>query len=603
MCGIIGCTLKSGNAVPLILEGLRRLEYRGYDSAGLAVLSDGDITVIKDRGAVDKIVSKADGLVSPIGIGHTRWATHGEPSEKNAHPHIDCKANLALVHNGIIENYDKLRAKLEGRHAFLSSTDTEVIAHLIEEELSREKVFLKALVNAISYLKGSYAVAVIYKHEPETIFCAKHESPLIVGFSETSAFCASDPLALRGFVEEVYSLRDDELAVLNPGRVKIYDIRGGTLKKVVPEKVSLGDYHLDSVNIRIADGTATIEEIREIPYVLPRSVVPKLRILDEAVKCLLRSRRVPITACGTSYHAGIVGKYYLARLVSLSPEVIIASEFPYWIGVDKGDLVIAISQSGETADVISAIKLAKKKGAKILSIVNVPGSTIDRLADYTLYINAGPEVGVAATKSYVNQISVELQLAIRAAISLGYEDASIHSEIKENIFEAASAISHIIAKYTPIIVKLATRIAKKRSTYFLGRGLHLATAMEGALKLKELSYIHAEGYPAGESKHGPIALIEEGFPVLFTSSRWEAGNEITGNMEEMKARDAWIIAVSDDENILRKADIGMSMPKVSFLTSPMVYIVPWQLLAYFTSKARGYNPDRPRNLAKSVTVK
>lgn len=603
MCGIVGCILNKDNAVQFILEGLRRLEYRGYDSVGLAVIIDNNVLVVKDTCSIEQLSSRVNGFKAVVGIGHTRWATHGRPSRKNAHPHVDCKGEIALVHNGIIENFEGIRKQLAFRHNFLSETDTEVIAHLIEENIERGGNFFKSFTYSIALLEGSYAIASIYRLEPDTILCAKKESPLIIGISDKGTFCASDPLALKGFVNELYSLRDGEIAVLKPGKVEVYRlVNRNVVLRVKPKKISLVSF-LGQEDLKRSDGTATLEEIREIPYALQKSLIYREEELDPIASCLIRSGRIHIVACGTSYHAGLIGKYYLTKLTSLNTITYVASEFTYWANIDKKDTVIAISQSGETADVISAIKYAKKLGAKIISMVNVPSSTIDRLSDYTLYINAGPEIGVAATKSYVNQLSIELQLATKVSIELGYEDSYIYNEVVNSIRECAKLSSEIIAKYTPLIVKLAKSISSKNSVYFLGTGLHLPTALEGALKLKELSYIHAEGYPAGESKHGPIALVEKGFPVMISSSYLEARDRILSSIEEMRARDAWIIAVSNDDKVLSKADVNIPMPKSNHLVTPMMFIIPWQLLAYFTSKSKGLNPDKPRNLAKSVTVK
>lgn len=602
MCGIIGCILSEGNAIPIIVEGLKRLEYRGYDSVGLAAIVNNNMVIVKGTFSVDSLSSRVNGLRSLIGIGHTRWATHGKPSRNNAHPHTDCRGEIALVHNGIIENFNEIKSKMISKHNFSSDTDTEVVAHLIEDHMRMGEGFFNSFVRSISALKGSYAIASIYRFKPDTLLCAKKESPLIIGISQKGVFCASDPLALRGFVDEFYSLRDGEIALLKPGKIEVYKLTRDTLVKVKPEKIALSTFLSYDV-LRRNDGTATLEEIREIPYALLRSLMGKKEHLSLVANYLIRARNIHVVACGTSYHAGLIGKYYLTNLSMLNVKTYVASEFEHWANVNKGDVILALSQSGETADVISAVKTAKRLKAKVISIVNVPGSTIDRLSDHTLYINAGPEIGVAATKSYVNQLSVELQLATKVSVELGYEDPYIYDEIVNDIRSCANFSSEIIAKYIPLILRLAKVTSKKRSVYFLGTGLHLPTALEGALKLKELSYIHAEGYPAGESKHGPIALVERDFPVMISSSYLEARDRVLSSIEEMKAREAWVVAVSNDEKVLSKADVKIPMPKLNHLVTPMLFIIPWQLLAYFTSRDRGINPDKPRNLAKSVTVK
>ena len=600
MCGIIGCTLRRGDAVRLLIEGLRRLEYRGYDSAGVALLEDRRLRVVKRRGPVDAVAAVVSPLRGRTGIGHTRWATHGEPSERNAHPHTDCHGTVAIVHNGVIENCTELREELRGRgHVFLSDTDSEVIAHLIEEGLESGLDLLEAVARAVSRLRGSYAIAVLSPLEPGTIVCARNESPLIVGVAPEAAFCASDLLAIRPYTDDLAALDDGQVALLRPGEVRVFRVDGDRLVPSdplpVPRDALMGQ----------ADKGAyehfTLKEIHEQPRALANSLRVPGDLLRSAAEDLVGAERVFVVACGTSYNASVAGAYYMTRLSGVAPVPMLASEFPEWapdLGPD--DLVILVSQSGETADTLTAARHAQGAGARTMAIVNVVGSSLDRMSRTRIYIYAGPEVGVAATKTYTNQLSVMLQLAAKAGELGGRLDPDEVGHLFESLRSLPGALEETLRAVEDRARALAGYLASRPSMYYLGRGLHLATAMEGALKMKELSYVHAEAYPAGEMKHGPLALVSRGFPVVFPGVR--AGREVTVSMSEVRSRGGYVIAVSDEDRP-PEADFVLRVPRVHPLLEPIVHIVPLQLLAYYTAVARGHNPDRPRNLAKSVTVR
>jgi len=606
VCGIIGCVKSEGNSVPEVLEGLKALEYRGYDSAGIAFITNkSELKVIKDRGSVSSLVSKVNLLKvkAKVAIGHTRWATHGIPSRENAHPFIDCKGLVAIVHNGTITNYLKLREELESRgHRFKSSTDSEVIAHLIEEGLSDGLSLLEALARSILSLRGSYAIAAISPSEPLKLVCARRESPLVIGIGNSSTYCASDVVALLRFVEKVMVLGEGELAELTPNGVKAYKLLKGNLKAIAlkpfkppweVKETSKGSFpHY------------TLKEIYEQPLALLRALKGWGRRVGEVVNLINSARRIFLIGCGTSFHAALATSYIFQRYSDKLAVPAIASEFVklYGKNINEEDVLIAISQSGETADTLKAVKVAKISGSKVISLVNVPGSSLERISDITMYLNAGPEIGVAATKSYTSQLLILSKLALLTGYLGGGLSKGEFKELERELGEAPRACREVLNLTSWKVRKLSERLVTKTSVLFLGRAWHWATAEEGALKLKELSYLHAEAYPAGEMKHGPIALVSTGFPVVVISGSSRCEDELLNNLLEVKARGGWVISVSNDEELNELSDYPVGIPYYSELITLITHVVPLQLLAYYTSVVRGLNPDRPRNLAKSVTV-
>lgn len=606
MCGIFGCALKEGRASPMIHEGLKRLEYRGYDSAGLATIHEGRVYVKKDSGRIDEIHSRLnlDDLPGAIGIGHTRWATHGAPSAVNAHPHLDCHGLVAVVHNGIIENFMQLREELEGRgHTFRSKTDTEVLSHLIEEGLEAGLSLKEAVRESLRRAEGSYAIAAISPLEPDKIVCARREAPLIIGVCERGVFLSSDIPALLWVTRKVAPLHDGELAVVTPygftvERIDTGELVAKQLEEVPwsPELAEKGGYpHF------------MLKEIHEQPMALRNTLRSPRVYLERACELIEAASKVFLVACGTSYHACIAGSYMLSELASIDARPVLASEFPEWCGrlVDEGTLVLAVSQSGETADTLNAVRLALERGAKVASITNVMGSTITRLSHVYIGTQAGPEIGVAATKTFTAQLATLARLSIMMGARAGALDRGEEEGLSRGLMEAPRLMEEALKSSEPTVRELAMRYAYSRSFFFLSRGVNVATALEGALKLKEVSYIHAEGYPAGESKHGPIALIEDGFPCVFIVSRGPVRGKLIGNIMEVKARGARIIAVAErgDREVEELADEFIGMPEgLPELLTPIIYVVPLQLLAYYAATVKGYDPDKPRNLAKSVTV-
>jgi glucosamine--fructose-6-phosphate aminotransferase (isomerizing) len=594
MCGIVGFLsndMLTGKVAPVILECLKTLEYRGYDSAGMATVDSGTIWCKKGIGMVAAVNSSyhLDELPGSVGIGHVRWATHGGVTTHNAHPHIDCKSGIALVHNGIIDNYQKLRRQLEGRHHFSSETDTEAICHLMEDCLERGASLQGALLGAIARLEGSYALAVISNHEPDKIVAAKNESPLVVGMGKQGYYVASDIISLLGRVDRVIPLDDGEAAVITRTGVTILDGSGKEVEKE-PEAVSW-EWLAPNLN---GHKHYMIKEIFEEPDAIETAMRQDDKTIMELALEVLRAKQVVIIACGTSRHAALIGRYLFSNLAKKFCEVVMGSEFEYFANsIDNNTVVIAISQSGETADVIAGVKMARARGARIISMVNVPGSTLTRMSDAVLYLNCGPELCVAATKSFISQLVLFYQLtfAMLNQLESGRQRLrEISALIRENLNTNGEKVSH-----------LGKEIVDRRDFYFLARGINFATALEGALKLKEISYIHAEGMPAGELKHGTLALMETGTPVLTICPDDYTYSDTLSNAMETKARGAFIIGLSDRDNEI--FDEWIHLPKVEEIFYPLVSVVPLQLLAYHAAVARGKDPDRPRNLAKSVTVK
>ncbi len=609
MCGIIGVTLAAGDAIRLLLGGLKRLEYRGYDSAGIAVVGKSGLSVIKEVGPVSDLIRKVSS--SPIsgrtGVGHTRWATHGGVSVTNAHPHVDCSGNLAVVHNGIIENYSELREVLISRgHTFRSETDTEVVAHMIEEELSAGNPPPEAVAKVASQLLGTFALAVVMAGS-DSILLARRGSPLVIGVGDGEMYCASDIAAFIDRTRRIITMGDDEVAEISPGGVRMWDVSGGEMREV-----SRSPQVVEWAATEVSKGSLPhfmLKEIYEQPESVGRAVDQALTYSDRAVDEILRAveggRRIYFAAAGTSYHSSLVGKFLFSSLARVPSESVIASEFKEWAlpSLSEGDVVFAISQSGETADVLTAVRAAKRSGARVISLVNVPASTLTRESHEVLYTAAGPEVGVAATKTYTAQVAVLSVLASKLAVSLGREVGRARSLLRA-VREVPDVIRRQIGSWDEEASAASGKLKGARSVYFLGRGINVATSLEGALKLKEISYIHAEGFPGGEYKHGPLALISEGVPAVAVIPVDEGLRRLmVSNVMEVKARGALVISVGpggagDPSDLRIRVDLG-GLPEEA---TPIVYAVPLQLLAYRTAVLLGRNPDRPRNLAKSVTV-
>lgn len=596
MCGIIGY-IGNEKASSILLECLKKLEYRGYDSAGIATISSkGDISLKKEVGKIseaDKKVNFAelDGLA---GLAHTRWATHGRPSKENAHPHLDCTGRIALAHNGIIENYLELREELEKKgHKFCSETDSEVIVHLLEENI--DKGLEKAFELAAERLKGSYAIVAISGNETNKVLAARNFSPLVLGFGEGEFFAASDIPAFLHRTHKVLIMQDREYAILTKQGISLRNFDGNLIDRK-PQKVSWDPEQAEKGGYP----HFAVKEINE----QPEAVADTLKSMDEIKKLaseLNGMNRLYIVACGTSYHAALTAKYLFENILKVPAEVGISSEFQeslVQVVTDK-DVVLAISQSGETADTLKAIKQAKKKGAKIIALTNVLGSSITREADHTMYTYAGPEISVVATKTFTTQ-----SVALALLVDYLAKKKGIGTGLKEELLKIPKLIEKTIESCDSRIQKLAEGYKEKQDAYFIGRGQSYPIALEGALKLKEISYIHAEGFPAGELKHGPIALIEDGSPVVVLMPDDATHSKILGNINEVKARGAEVLVIASkgDKKAAKVADHLLELPEHDVRIGHILQIIPLQLLAYYTSVKLGLDPDKPRNLAKSVTV-
>jgi glucosamine--fructose-6-phosphate aminotransferase (isomerizing) len=595
-----------GEVAPIIHSALKRLEYRGYDSVGEATVFNEMLHIKKDTGKIDDVHIRLnlDDLPGKIGIGHTRWATHGAPVQVNAHPHTDCNGSVAVVHNGIIENFVELRKELETKgHVFKSRTDTEVIPHLIEENLKRNLRFFEAVRRALKKLKGSYAIATVYSGEPNQIVCARKESPLVIGLRKGSIYCASDIPAFLPLTNKVIFLEEGEMAVLTLESVKIFGIDTGTPR------------HYDVTTISWTSEMAEkagyphfmLKEIYEQPQAL-RNVLRTLELYYDLMASTINvARHLFLVACGTSYHACVGASYIFSQLAHIDFQPVVASEFIERFGhvVDDTTVVLAVTQSGETADTLNAVRYAREKGATILGITNVMGSTITRLAGIYVGQNSGPEIGVAATKTFTAQLMVLAKLAINLAEKRGTITSAKAQYLRRKLWAVPDVIQKVISTQEEKIKELAWKYRNCASFCFLGRGINSATALEGRLKLLEVAYVPSLAYPAGESKHGFIALVEEGYPVIFIAPRNETHSKIVGNIMEMKARGARIIAIIEagDEKIRCLADDFIEIPSgIPDLLATIAYVIPLQLFAYYVASARGCNPDTPRNLAKSVTV-
>jgi len=607
MCGIIGYIGKRG-ATPLLLEGLKRMEYRGYDSAGVAVMNGGGVETRKAAGKISQLERAL--ATSPVngdlGIGHTRWATHGVPNECNAHPHLDCKGNIAVVHNGIIENSGTLKQGLQARgHKFVSETDTEVIAHLIEEAFDGN--LEDAVIEALWQIEGTYGIAVVSSEDRNKLVAARKGSPLLIGLGEGEYYVASDVSAILAQTREVVYLDDGDVAVLSRDGYTVLNQRAQELER----RVSKIDWDLDQIERggfdhfmlkEIFEQPATVENCMR-GRLLPDMGTSKLGGLNMTDEELLKFDNILITACGTSWHSALIGEHMLENLARIPVEVEYASELRYRnpIVTDK-TLCIVISQSGETADTLAAMREAKSRGARTYGIVNVVGSTIARESDGGIYVHAGPEIGVASTKAFTSQVIALLLFTLKLARlrNLSVVDGK---QIIHEMQELPAKIQNVLDRAAEIET-IAEDFKNAQNFLYLGRGYSFPTALEGALKLKEISYIHAEGYPAAEMKHGPIALIDENMPVLFITPHDSVFDKVVSNVQEVKARGGRVIAITtrDEEALEGKLDYEFRIPETKDLLSPVLASVPLQLLAYYIAVKRGANVDQPRNLAKSVTV-
>ena len=610
MCGIVAY-IGPREAYPIILKGLKRLEYRGYDSAGVALLNSG-LKVYKKKGKVadleDALIGKD--LNATIGIGHTRWATHGEPSDRNAHPHVSANGKLSMIHNGIIENYGQLKQELENKgYTFSSDTDTEILLKFIEDIQTNNKSGLEEAVRiALKRVVGAYVIVIIDEDNPDTLIAARKGSPLVIGIGKGEHFLASDASPIIEYTKEVVYVNDYELAIIKPDEL--------ILKNLGNEKVTPFIQKLDLELAAIEKGGYDHFMLKEI-FEQPDTIFDCLRGRLDAnagtitmagvqnhIEQLKNANRIIIIACGTSWHAGLIAEYIIEELCRTPVEVEYASEFRYRNPViHKGDVIIAISQSGETADTIVAIEKAKEHGAFIFGVVNAVGSSIARISHAGAYTHAGPEIGVASTKAFTGQLVVLIMIALKIAIEKRTIDQKRYLHLLNELQELPQKMRLMLAE-KDVIRQVAEKYKDSTDALYLGRGYNFPVALEGALKLKEISYIHAEGYPAAEMKHGPIALVQETLPVVFVATKDSYHEKIVSNIQEIKARKGKVIAVitESDEVIIKMADDIIKVPEADEIVAPVLSTIPMQLLAYYIGVAKGYDVDKPRNLAKSVTV-
>ena len=613
MCGIFGY-IGNRNAVEILLDGLRRLEYRGYDSAGLAIQTPWGLEVRRSAGRIDRLdrLVAMDPLSGTVGLGHTRWATHGRPADHNAHPHLDCGGRLAVVHNGILENYRELKATLEAEgHRFTSETDTEVVAHLVERFMARGTSLPTAVTAALRRVRGAFAICVLSAAEPGRIVVAKRGAgAVVVGLGDDETFIASDIPAVLPHTRRVVILEDDDIAIVSREGASISSLDGREVRSNRPPSVVTWDAAMAE-----KDGYPhfMLKEIHEQPRAVADTMrgrvaletgsvdLPEANLTPEMVG---RLQRVYFVSCGTSYHAALIGRSMVERLTGLSAEADLASEFRYReAALGPETLVVAISQSGETADTLGAVKAASDRGAPVLAISNVVGSALAREAGGVIYTHAGPEIGVASTKTLTATITAAYLLALSLGLQKGFLTARDGQKRLAELAEVPALMTQTLAAQVDVAA-LAAKLAAHTNFLFLGRGLHYPIALEGALKLKEISYIHAEGYAAGEMKHGPIALIDERMPVVALTPRDGSYDRMVANVEEVKARGGRVIAVCHrgDHEMTRRADHAVFVPAAAELLAPLVTVIPLQLLAYHIAVLRGCDVDQPRNLAKSVTV-
>ena len=607
MCGIVGY-IGENKARPVLMNGIRRLEYRGYDSAGISIINDNKMVSERSVGFVDELEKKLNGKFDKgtLGIVHTRWATHGAPTVENAHPHCDCTGNISIVHNGIIENYNYLKAKLEKEgHIFKSETDSEVIAHLIESHFEGE--LEDAVRRALKEVDGAYGLAIISLDDPGKLIAARRGSPMIVGIGKGGHFITSDVAAILEYTKEVVYLDDNEIAVLTREKMETTDIDNVQISKSIDavqwnlDKTEKGGYE-----------HFMLKEIYEQPQSLRDAMLGRfekdsnlvhLGGLKEKEDVLRDVRRIIIAACGTSWNAGLIGEYMIEEHLEIPVEVEYASEFRYRNPIiEEGTMVLVISQSGETADTLAAMQEAKKKGAVILSICNVVGSSIARESDCGIFLHAGPEIGVASTKAFTSQIAVLFILTFFLARVRGKKEV-LSSDLINKLREIPGQVQQILDKKDQII-KIAQLYGDSNNFLYLGRGYNYPVALEGALKLKEISYIHAEGYPAAEMKHGPIALIDKNMPVVFIATTDRVYAKVLNNIEEVRTRGGKVIAIANEQNneISEMVDHVLYVPETIDVLTPILSVIPLQLLAYHIAVMRGCDVDKPRNLAKSVTV-
>lgn len=606
MCGIVGYVGKK-QAAPILLEGLEKLEYRGYDSAGIAVLNNGEIDVEKAKGRLQVLKEKTNGgrdVVGLTGIGHTRWATHGEPSDVNSHPHLSNSGRFAVVHNGIIENYIALKEKLISKgFEFISETDTEVIAHLFEYYY--EGNIMDAMIKVINHVEGSYALGVLCSDCPDSFIAVRKASPMIVGLGDGENFIASDVTAILKHTRDVYYLEDNEIVVLNKDEVKVYNMDKEEIKK----EIFTVDWDVSAAE-KGGYEHFMLKEIEEQPKALQATISPRIKdgkiVLDDVSLTkddIKKLRKIFIVACGSAYHVGVVAKYVIEKLCRIPVEVQIASEFRYCDPiVSSRDMVIVISQSGETADTLEALKVAKNRGARILSIVNVVGSAIANASDDVIYTWAGPEIAVATTKAYSTQLAVVYLLSIYMADKLSTITSGQYKQYIEELEKLPNLVGELI-KEKDKVAYLASKFYNCHSIFFIGRNLDYAVSLEGSLKLKEISYIHSEAYAAGELKHGTISLIEDGTLVIALATGKELFDKTVSNIKEVTSRGAVVMGVTTEEHSMSGiADYEVKIPVTNEMFLPSLSVIPLQLFGYYVAAQKGCDIDKPRNLAKSVTV-
>ena len=611
MCGIVGY-IGTKQAYPIVIKGLKRLEYRGYDSAGIALINDGNLNVYRKKGKVAQLEDEAIGknIAGHIGIGHTRWATHGEPSDRNAHPHTSIHKKFAMVHNGIIENYAQLKKELETTGVtFNSDTDTEVLLKFIEQIHTNNNCTLEeALRIALKRVTGAYVILLVDTDNPDTIIAARKGSPLVIGIGIGEHFLASDASPIIEYTKEVVYVNDYELAIIKPDELILKNLGNEIVTPFIQkldlalEAIEKGGYEHFMLK-EIFEQPATIFDCLR-GRLLPDAQLINMAGVQNNIEALINAKRIIIVACGTSWHAGLVAEYVFEELCRVPVEVEYASEFRYRNPVvGPGDVIIAISQSGETADTLVAIESAKQKGALIFGVVNVVGSSIARLSHAGAYTHAGPEIGVASTKAFTAQLAVLYMIALKVGQAKGTLNAERFLHLAKELEAVPNKVAKILADTTRA-QEIAIKYKDARDFLYLGRGYNFPIALEGALKLKEISYIHAEGYPAAEMKHGPIALVDENLPVMFVATKDAYHEKVISNMQEIKARKGMVIAVvtQGDEAAIDVANDILEIPACDELIAPLLTVIPMQLISYYIGVAKGCDVDKPRNLAKSVTV-
>ena len=611
MCGIVGYVGK-GKASPVILEGLSKLEYRGYDSAGIALITNGKLEVRRTVGRLAKLVEslKATPIEGAVGVGHTRWATHGVPSERNSHPHCDCSGDIAVVHNGIIENYQELKNELTAKgHTFKSDTDTEIVAHLIEEEFKKgAPSLIEATRRALKLARGAYALGIMRKQEPGIMVAARLGSPLIVGIGEGENYIASDVPAILAKTRNIIYLNDGEVIEMKADSYAVTDLHG----KEITHKVARIEWSVDAAE-KGGYETFMLKEINEQPRVIRETLLGRispdkknilLKDMNLSVEELKAAKKMFIVSCGTAYYAGFVGKYLLEHYSGLPVETDLASEFRYRSPkLDKNTIVFSVTQSGETADTLASIRMARAAGCKVISICNVVGSSIARESDGVIYTNAGPEIGVASTKAFTAQCAAFYLFTIYYGRLVGAIDEAKAANMVAQLEAIPGKIEEVL-KDTAAVEAIAKKYQNAPSALYLGRKFNFPIALEGALKTKEISYMHAEGYAAGEMKHGPIALIHKDMPIICLCTKGDTYDKMVSNIREVGARAGRIISVGTigDPEIAKISEDVLRVPETTEEFSPIVNVIPLQLLAYYFAKERGCDIDKPRNLAKSVTV-